>query len=589
MEQAISEPDLKSFFERLGHTEHGCSEWLLIDPRSRDIRGAGFFNDFDLLRMAAQNYAGTYNLQVCRNPRPRSLLNQPGGNNQFNRGAVRSTPLELIETLNTTVLLWRSKGRSNQDQVAAIAASLMSRQGINEYSVETSGSFVAVRIRYQSSPVRRFGTLDDVRTVFARLEEHFRESLTSEEKADVELIPNSSPELHDSAVGVPQYLASGWEMGRWLYTPADRPDSVLDQMLTDIVQGRNLRGGSGTGQSTATLTVRTDGLLTDWIAEGPTYGEEAFIEGGGILPKGAKIKIESEEGKQAKGQIENLESLAREAFLGRARTLWRAPVATKSVSQRAGGGVRPGEVVLLESNTYRAAQDWLLSGIENILKADDVLVFWTSSRLTPGAFYARGIERLGGKALEDMDGMGDPQVALQAQAQYRQQFKRSPLLFPSDPDETLASRLRQQRAFRHSDEALSGLPALCAVDGFDDFAAVPGAMQAVRHMAQDAYCAVWLGAVGPTGISPAMVDLHLSLVVGEPAIRAWLESPETAHDADLILSRQVLPRLFPEVAQGRIPCAVRAVNAHEGWVMHAYHLYYPGTGRFQNIVPKREG
>jgi len=25
------------------------------------------------------------------------------------------------------------------------------------------------------------------------------------------------------------------------------------------------------------------------------------------------------------------------------------------------------------------------------------------------------------------------------------------------------------------------------------------------------------------------------------------------------------------------------------WTMHAYHLYYPGTGRFQNIVPKREG
>lgn len=588
MEQAISESDLKSFFERLGHLEVGCSEWLLIDPRSRDIRGSGFFNDIDLFCMSAQNYAGTYNLQVCRNPRPRSLLNQPGGNNQFNRGATRSTPLEMIETLNSTVLLWRAKGRTTLEQLGAIAAGVMSRQGINEYSVETSGSFVAVRIRYQPSPVRRFGTLDDVRTVFARLEEHFRESLTSEEKGDVELVPNSSPELHDSAVGVPQFLASGWEMGRWLYAPADRPDPALDQMLTDLGQGRNLKALNA-NHTTSMMTVRTDGLLSDWTGEGPVYGEEAFIDGGGILPKGAKLKIESEEGKQAKGQIENLESLAREAFLGRARTMWRAPVATKPVSQRANGGTRPGEVWLVESNSYRAVQDWLLSGIENILKAEDVLVFWDSSRLTPGAFYARGIERLGGKALEDMEGMSDPSVALQAQAQYRQQFKRAPMLFPYDPSETLGERLKQQYAFRHSDEALSGLPGLCVIDGFDDFAHEPGALRAARNMAQDAYSAVWLGAVGKSIVSPALVDVHLSLVIGEGAIREWLESPEVANDADLLLSKQVLPRLYPEVAQGRLPCAVRAVHAHEGWVMHAYHLYYPGTGRFQNIVPKREG
>lgn len=587
MEQAISESDLKSFFERLGHSEVGCSEWLLIDPRSRDIRGSGFFNDVDLFSMAAQSYAGTYNLQVCRNPRPRSLLNQPGGNNQFNRGSTRSTPLEMIETLNTTVLLWRSKGKTTQQQLGALAAGLMSRQGINEYSVETSGSFVAVRIRYQASPVRRFGTLDDVRTVFARLEEHFRESLTTEEKADVELIPNSSPELHDSAVGVPQFLLSGWEMGRWLYTPADRADPVLDQMLTDLVQGRNLKS-SPASPTNSMLTVRTDGLMNDWTGEVPTYDEEAFIEGEGILPKGAKIKIESEEGKQAKGQIENLESLAREAFLGRAKTVWRAPVATKPLTQRTNGGTRPGEIWLVEANSYRALQDWQLSGIENILKAEDALVFWESARLTPGAFHSRGVERLGGKLLEDLDGIADPVVALQIQSQYRQQFKRAPMLFTHDPSEPLHDRLMQLRGFRHSDDALSGLPCLCVIDGFDEFLSEPTAMRAVRHMAQDAYSAVWLGAVGQTGISPAMVDLHISLVIGEPAIRSWLESPEVANDADLTLSRQVLSRLYPEIAQGRLPCALRIVNAHEGWVMHAYHLYYPGTGRFQNIVPKRE-
>jgi hypothetical protein len=83
--------------------------------------------------------------------------------------------------------------------------------------------------------------------------------------------------------------------------------------------------------------------------------------------------------------------------------------------------------------------------------------------------------------------------------------------------------------------------------------------------------------------------MHISLHLGEEAVRKWMEDPITAMDPDLGLSRQVVPRLFGEVAQGRIPCVVRAFQAHESWSMHAYHLYHPGTGRFQNIVPKREG
>jgi len=587
VDQAISETDLKSFFERLGHLELGCSEWLLVDPKTRDVRGVGFFNDLDLFSMAAQSYAGTYNLQVCRNPRPRALLNQPGSNNQFNRSLGRTTPLDQLDTLNSTVLLWRGKGKTTQEQAGAIAAGVMSRQGINEYSVETSGGFVLVRLRFQPSPLRRFGSLDEVRRVFARLEEHFRDSLTSEEKGDIELIPNSSAELHDSAVGVPQYLPSGWVLGRWLYAPADKPDASLDQMLTELVAGKSPKAG-GVGHSTTMLSVRTDGLLNDWTEE-VAYGEEAFVEGEGILPKGAKLKIESEEGKQAKGQIENLESLAKEAFMGRAKTIWRAPVATKPLNAKVGGGTRPGEVWLIEGDSYRAVQDWLLSGLENILKTDETLAFWTSSRLTPGAFHARGIERLAGKVLEDIEGISDPLVAIQAQSQYRQQFKRMPMLFPHDPTESVCDMISQLRAFRHSDDALSGMPSLCVVDGFDDFLSDKSALRAVRHMAQDAYSAVWLGAVGPTGVPASLVDLHIQLVLGEEAIRSWLENPKHASDTDINLARQVLPRLYPELSQGRIPCVLRIVNAHEGWNMHAFHLYYPGTGRFQNIVPKREG
>ena len=206
MEQSIAESELRSFFQRLGHLEKGCSEWVLMDPRTRDVRGTGFFTDPDLLVMAMNAYAGNYVIQVCRNTRPLSFQTQSGGNNQFDRSRTKVVPLEQIVVLDTTVLHWRSKGRSTQDQVASIAANLMARVGINEYSVESSGSLVAVRLRFEPSPLRRFGSIEDCRGLFARLEDHFRDKLSSEEKADVELVPNSSPDLHDSAVGVLQQV-----------------------------------------------------------------------------------------------------------------------------------------------------------------------------------------------------------------------------------------------------------------------------------------------------------------------------------------------------------------------------------------------
>lgn len=584
MDQTIAETELRSFFQRLGHVESGCSEWVLLDPRSRDIRGTGFFTDPDMLVMALNQFSGSYQVQVCRNPRPRSCQSSPGANNQFDRSRNRAMPLDQLESLDSTLVLWRSKGRSSQDQVAVIAAGLMARLGINEYSVETSGLMVGVRIRFQPSPLRRFGTIEECRSVFAKLEEHFRDKLSSEEKSDVEIVPNSSPELHDSVVGVLQQVPQGWAMGRWLYAPADRPDPTLDRMLADLISGKTL---NGPGHSTTMLTVRTEGLISDWSAEDP-YGEEGFQEGQGILPKGGTLKIESEEGKQAKGQIENLETLSREAYLRRCRAVWRAPVATKPLIQRTGGGTRPGEVWAIQGNSYRAVQDWLLSGIENILKAQDVLVLWTSSRLMPGAFQARGVERLSGKALDDIEGINDLSVAIQAQQQFRAQFKRMPMLFPHVPSDSIGQILTQMHAFRHSDDALSHMPGLCAVDGFDDFATDPDALRHVRHFAQDAHCAVWVGATGKP-IPVDRVDLQVTLVLGEEAIGQWLQSEEVAKDADLTLSKQVLPRLYAEVAQGRVPCAVRAHNPHESWTAHAYHLYYPGTGRFQNIVPKREG
>ena len=587
----ISEVELREFVRRLGHLDHGCSEWLLVDPRTRDVKGVGFFDDLDLLIMAAQTYCGSYALQVCRNPRPLSLMATPGARNQFNRALNRQTSLEHLETISSTVLVFRTKGKQNLDQTGAIAAGIVGRLGISEYSAETAGNLVQIRILFNPSPLRRFGGPDETRNLFARLEDHIRDSMTQEEKSDIELVPASGPDSFDSALGVPQaHTQQGLVPGRLIYAPSDKPDPALDQLLGDLHSGKNMRSAIATATTTATIT-RTEGLITDWEDQDPKYDDHGFNEGGGILPKGAKLKIESEEGKQAKGQLETLESLSRDAFLGRIKASWRAPTATKALNTMTGGGSRPGEIWLIEGNSYRAVQDWLCAGMESLLKKSEVLVFWTSTRLTPGAFLARGVERITGVPVEDVEGFTDAITALSTHAQYKAQFKRPPVLFPHGPQDTAATIFHQIQAFRHSDEALQHMPCLVILDGFDDLApdlpTLHAALRAARHMAQESSSTIWIGAVGDTGVEPGMVDVHMKLVLGEPALRTWLDNtPEWESDRNT--STAVLPRLYPEAAQGRLPCVVRSLSTHGGWSNHAYHLYFPSSGRFQNIVPKKE-
>lgn|GEM_PF-1192547 len=590
MDIGISEPELRAFLQRIGHLDHGCAEWVLVDPRTHDIKGAGFFDDLDLLCMAAQTYAGSYSLQVCRNPRPAELMTTPGARNQFNRSLTRPTPIEHLSTLTTTVFLFRARGKQNLDQLGAMAAGLVGRLGIAEYSAETSGNGIQIRVMFTPSPLRRFGGPEDARTLFARMEDFLRDSMTSEEKADMELLPASGPDGFDAALGVPQiHPQQGLVQGRLVYAPSDKPDPALDQLLADLHAGKNLRAPVVSSSASAVVS-RTEGLLTDWD-DNDKYEDHGFTEGVGILPKGASLKIESEEGKQAKGQLENLESLSKDSYLGRVRAAWRAPTASKALNARSGGGSRPGELWLIEGNSYRAVQDWLCAGMESILKKNEVLVFWTSTRLTPGAFLARGVERITGTAIEDVEGFSDPAAALAAHTQYKSQFKRAPVLFPHTPRDTAAEIFEQIQAFRHSDEALQHMPCLTILDGFDDIACDPAAMhaalRAARHMAQESSTTIWLGSVGDKTVTDSMVDVHMNLVVGESALRPWLENVPDSHP-DRSTSAVVLPRLFPEAAQGRLPCVLEARSPHFGWDLHGYQLYHPSSGRFQNIVPKKE-
>lgn len=590
MDIGISEPELRSFLQRLGHLDHGCSEWVLVDPRTRDIKGAGFFDDPDLLCMAAQTYGGSYSLQVCRNPRPADLMTTPGARNQFNRALNRPTPLEQLSTLTTTVFLFRSKGKQTIDQLGAMAAGLVGRLGISEYSAETSGAGVQIRVLFNPSPLRRFAGPEEARTLFARLEDHLRDGMTPEEKSEMELLPASGPDGFDAALGVPQVNPQkGLVPGRLIYAPSDRPDPALEQLLADLHAGKSLR--TLPTHASAAVIARTDGLLTDWD-DNDKYDDHGFAEGGGILPKGASLKIESEEGKQAKGQLENLENLSKESYMGRIRAAWRAPTTTKVVNSRAGGGSRPGEIWLIEGNSYRAVQDWLCAGMESVLKKTEVLVFWTSTRMTPGAFLSRGVERITGQALEDVESLTDPAAAIAAHTQYKSQFKRPPVLFPHSPRDSAADIFSQIQAFRHSDEALQHMPCLVILDGFDDLApdsaSLRSALRAARHLAQESSSTIWLGASGENVIDSSMVDVHLKLILGELPVRQWLETVPASHP-DASTSQIVLQRLVPEAAQGRLPCMIEADCPHAGWNLHGYHLYHPASGRFQNIVPKKEG
>lgn len=590
VDNGISELELREFIRRTGHLEHGCLEWVLIDPRSREVRGIGFFDDIDLLIMAAQTYADNYALQLCRNPRPSSLLGTPGARNQFNRSLHRPTPLENLDTLTTTVLHFRAKGKQTPDQVGALAAGLVGRLGIAEYSAESGGNVVQIRILFQPSPLRRFGGPEEARTLFARLEDHIRDSMTVDEKSEIELVPASGPDTFDSALGVPQlHPQQGLLPGRLIYAPSEQPDPVLDQLLLDLHSGKNMRSQAAAATNNANAP-RTDGLITDWD-EHDRYDDNSFSGENGILPKGAKLKIESEEGKQAKGQLENLEALSKDSYLGRIHAAWRAPTANKSLNTLTGGGSRPGELWLVEGDSYRAVQDWLCSGIESLLKKSDALVFWTSTRLPPGAFLTRGVERLTGHPVEDTEGLADRATALATHAQYKAQFKRAPVLFPQAPTDTAATICQQIQAFRHSDEALQHMNCLVILDGFDDLTpdnvSLHQALRAARSLAQQSAATIWLGSSRRGLVPPGLVDVHMDLMVGESTLRSWYESlPDT--EPDKATTAAILPRLYPESAQGRLPCVVRSRSVHADWISHGYHLYYPGSGRFQSIVPKKE-
>jgi hypothetical protein len=537
-----------------------------------------------MLVESAMAYGDNFALHVCRNPRPASLLSHPGAHNQFSRSLLRPTPLEQLDTLTTTVLQFRPKNNLSLDKVGEMAAVLVGRLGVSEYSTETSGTTVAIRIHFQPSPLRRFGGPDQCRSILAKLEEHFRFSMTPEEKQDMELLTSAGPELFDAGIGALQYgLNNQAYLGRWIYAPSDQPDPVVDQMLNDLHAGKSLKVLAGGASSH--IMPRTEGLLTAWD-EHSRYNDEDFVEGNGVLPKGA-LKIESEEGKQAKGQIETLDALAREVYLTRCRSLWAAPVLSKSITNKC-AGARPGEVWLMEGNSVRAVQDWLAGSLEAILRKDEILAFWSSARLTPAAFLVRGVERLSGKAFETIENISDLSVAGQALVQYRAQFKRSPVLYPQAPGDSASQLMAQIGAFRHSDDALSHMQGLVILDGLDTQENPADAITAAKYLASESAVPVWLAAGDTVNVPDSVVDVRLRLILGEPALREWAAGLGENHP-ETSVSAQVLPRLYPETAGGRIPCVVTAESITQGWSAVAYHMYYPGNGRFQNIVPKTGG
>lgn len=590
--EGISEEDLRDFVHRLGHEQAGgCSEWVLVDPRTQEIRATGIFTDIDMLLMALPMYVEMYNVQVCRNPRPLSVLIGGAPSNQFNRQSQKVVQLEQLEMLTQVVLTLKPKGKHTPETIATAACGLMVRLGLGKYSVEQVGSYLVMRMPLSPTPLRKFGSPENVRILFGKLEEAFRDAMNLEEKDCFEILPRSGPELFDPPVGLSQIHGNLQLPSRRLYAPADAPDPALEQMLADLHAGKPLAHQAGRASSSASVSIpRLEGLITEW--EDPSnFHEESFEEGVGILPKGAPLKIESDEGKQAKGQIEALETMAREAYLRRARHLWHLPWTSKSLSARMGGGSRPGEISLVTGSSYRLVQDYLALTMENLLRQAEILGFFASTRLGPGDFWSRSLERHTAKPMEEIEGIADPANAAAAQAQLRGLYKRPPLVSLLPSSQTLEGLAKEIRDLRESDEALSRLPGLLVLDGFDDFCQggnAAGALREMRALARDSHLAIWLGCAGPVDVDPALVDLHARMVTGEENLIRWMDSLPNS-DPEKMLASQVLPKLFQESSNGRQASVLQATSSLHGWSTVAWQLYYPQTGRFQNIAPRKEG
>jgi hypothetical protein len=586
---SLNEDELRDFAQRLGHQQAGgCSEWVLLDPRNQEIRATGLFTDVDLLLATLPMYAEMYNVQVCRNPRPLAALLAFGAPNQFNRSNQRIVPLEQLEMLTQTVLTLLPRGSNAPEAIAEAACGLMVRMGIGKYSVEQGGPVLCMRIPMEPTPLRSYGSSESVRALFAKLEDAFRSAMRIEERELFEIAVHSSPELYDPPVGLPQIVGNLQLPGRRLYAPADAADPVLPQLLADLQGGKALSQAAQAAAPTTGLP-QLEGLVTDWEDE-ENLGSEAFVEGNGILPKGAPLRIESEEGKQAKGQLEALENTAREGFLRRLRHRWQLPWPSKTLTQALRGGSRPGEVALLTSSSHRILQDYLGMALENALKQAEVLGFFASTRMSAGDFWVRSLERHTGKPLTELEGMSDAAAAAAAQAQVRSLFPRPAVMLSLSPDETLEGLSRQIRELRESDEALSKLPGILVLDGFDDFCCA-GACQALRrmrHLAMESHLSVWLSASDASPLAHSALDLRARLVTGTAELQEWCNALSDA-DPEKDLARQVLPHLLASPGDERQPSVLQASLPAFGVTKLAWQLWYPLCGRFQNLAPRKDG
>jgi hypothetical protein len=588
---SINEEDLRDFVRRLGHEQAGgCSEWVLVDPRSQEVRATGIFTDVDMLIMALPMYVEMYNIQVCRNPRPLSVLMGGAPRNQFNRTVQKVTALEQIEMLTQVVLTLKPKNKNTPETIAAAACNLMVRLGFGKYSVEQAGPYLYMRMPLSPTPLRKFGSPESARILFGKFEDTFRDAMTADEKDHFEILPRSGPELFDPPIGISQISGNLQLPGRRLYAPAEAPDPALEQMLTDLQAGKPLAHQAKAAASASIGMPRLEGLVTEW-EDHTNFSEERFEEGTGILPKGAQLKIESDEGKLAKGQIEAFETVARDSYQRRVKHLWHLPWTSKSLSAKLGGGSRPGEVSLITGTSYKLVQDYLAMSLENLLRQAEILGFFASTRLGPGDFWARTLERHTAKVIEEIEGISQPGNAASALTQLRSQFKRAPLVTLVSTEQTLAGLAKEVRSLRESDEALAALPGLLVLDGFDDFShgsASATALRELRALSRDSHMAIWLGCAGDAAIDASLVDLHARMVTGEEPLVKWVNSlPD--FDPEKSLAQQVLPRLLPEIANGRQASILHATAPAAGWSMVAWQLYYPQTGRFQNIAPRKEG
>jgi len=151
----IDEKTIRTFYQRLNHSEYGVTELVVIDPGPKGVIATGFFdNETDFVRACSQ-YNGKYNIYAGRNPRTRQFFFRTNSRNQLDtekRQRAKDSNIKYITAVSLDIDPIRNKGTSSTDEQhkAAIDFALKVQKDIGGW-VDDSGNGAYLWIPLETS------------------------------------------------------------------------------------------------------------------------------------------------------------------------------------------------------------------------------------------------------------------------------------------------------------------------------------------------------------------------------------------------------------------------------------------------------